>query len=399
MKSRFTTEKFNKLLSVLIIGLVCLLINSCKEKPLSTVSNITVSQGTYIGIVHVTWDPIPGAQYYNIERQGSDGQWMSAGTVAESPFDDYGFGLPDNKLQEGVKYSYRIVSGSSDKDDSGYANATTQGWIYEIKPITLTATREDNGYVTLTWSDPNQDLLSVNLVGFSYKIKRKYEDQTEFTDIFTTDNMGTVQDITYTDNTVANDKKATYSVEGVYDYGYKNMDYGDFVEYWYNQFAGVEETGGSLKVNYTVTDINPLPDATDGYGYVSLKSINSVLYAATIPHPAFGAPAIYKLNGNSWQNISSSYPAGLQGNFNKISICGDGTTLWVAGVSDSAYVYSFNGTWSSNLASKNLGFADVPDNLLVEYINNKLYALCDHDNKIEILTHGQGSEWTSASVL
>ncbi len=378
---------------------------SCKkEKTLDTVSNISVSQGTYMGVVHITWDGVSDASYYNIERQGPDGNWIAAGTVAGSPFDDFGLGLPDNKLQAGVKYNYRITSASSDLDDSGYANAPGQGWMYEIKPIQLTVTRDNSGNNTLNWSDPNQDLLNYNLVGFSYKIKRKYENETEFTDIFTTDKIATAKDMTYVDNTVANDKKATYSIEGLYDYGYKNMDYGDFVGYWSNQFAAVEETGGSLQANYNTTFLNSFPAAIDGYSAVWLKNINSEMYAAVIPKPVFGVPVVYKLNGTSWQNISTSYPDGLQKNYEKISFCGDGTTIWAGGVSksginDSAYLYSYNGSWSNNLVSKNLGLNDIPDNLLVEYANSTLYALCDHDHKLELFTNDQGSQWTSAGSI
>jgi hypothetical protein len=404
MKKTNTIKELKKAATLFAICSLFITGSCKKEKTLDTVSNISVSQGTYMGVVHITWDGVSDASYYNIERQGPDGNWIAAGTVSGSPFDDFGLGLPDNKLQAGVKYNYRITSASSDLDDSGYADAPGQGWMYEIKPIQLTVTRDNSGNNTLNWSDPNQDLINYNLVGFSYKIKRKYENETEFTDIFTTDKIATAKDMTYVDNTVANDKKATYSIEGMYDYGYKNMDYGDFVGYWSNQFAAVEETGGSLQANYNTTFLNSFPAAIDGYSAVWLKNINSEMYAAVIPKPVFGAPVVYKLNGTSWQNISTSYPDGLQKNYEKISFCGDGTTVWAGGVSksginDSAYLYSYNGSWSNNLVSKNLGLNDIPDNLLVEYANSTLYALCYHDQKLELFTNDQGSQWTSSGSV
>jgi len=57
--------------------LFLLILSSCEKKPLDPASAMNVSQGTYIGVIHVSWDPVPGAQYYNIERQGSDGQWKA----------------------------------------------------------------------------------------------------------------------------------------------------------------------------------------------------------------------------------------------------------------------------------------------------------------------------------
>lgn len=122
------------------------------------------------------------------------------------------------------------------------------------------------------------------------------------------------------------------------------------------------------------------------------------MYAATIAKPALGNPIIFKLNGSSWQNISSGYPANLQKNFEKISICGDGTDLWVGGVSDSVYVYAYNSGWSGNLAPKNFGLTGKPD-ILLEYFQGSLYALCDHDDKLEVLSYAQNNVWNSEAIL
>jgi len=388
--------------ALLTTVLSLIFVMSCEQdEQLDTVINISVSRGTYIGVIHVNWDPVPDAQYYNIERKGPDGDWIGAGTVAGPPFDDYGFGLPDNKLVEGTRYTYRISSGSSSDSDSPYSDPSEEGWLYEIKPIQLTVTRENDGTVTLSWSDTNQLVINMNtnVHEISYKIKRRYENETEYTDIHTIDNVETVQNMSYIDNSVAKDKKAYYQIQGIYRYEYKNMDYGVFYADWIKDYNEIEESGGSIQVNYNVLQLSSLPASASGYGFVRLKNINNVIYAATIPKPALGNPVIYKLNGTSWQNISSAYPNNLLKNYESVSICGDGTNLWVGGISDSAYVYSYNSGWNGNLAKDNLGLTAKPDHLLIEYTQETLYALCDHDDKLEVYSYANNSVWNSEAIL
>ncbi len=380
------------------------ILNSCK-KDLDPIAQIGVSQGTYMGIVHLSWDPVENAEYYNIERQGPDGEWRAAGTVTNSPFDDYGFNLGDNKLVEGVKYNYRVISASRDIGDSDPAYAQNQGWIYEMKPIDLTVSRNEDASITLHWTDSNQNVYDTygNSVQYYYVIERAYEDDMDFNQIHTTDHGG--GDQTYIDEDVATDKTAIYRITGRYEYQYKNMDDDYVTGINIKTYAEVSESGGGGggggggESQYDVENLNDLPQSGDGYGYVYLKNINDDMYLVTIPNPAFGSPVVYKLNGTSWQNISNDYPAGLQQNYDKVSICGNGTTLWVAGVSDSAYIYRFDGDWSTNLASLNLGLTSKPDNIMVEYNDNKLYAIVDHDSKLDLFSLDDNNMWNQENML
>ena len=387
---------------ILVIFSFLIFITSCDEEDeqLSTVNEISASQGTYIGVVHINWDPVTGASHYNIERKGPDGVWTSAGSVAEPPFDDYGLGLSDNKLTEGTRYTYRITSCSDDADDSEYSDQSGEGWIYEPQTIELQATRQENESIVVSWNDPNLSQISQsNLLACKYIVSRRYEDETSFGDLYTTGDISSVQDLSYTDESVASGTNAYYQIRAWYYYSYKNMDYGTYNEYWIKTYDEVQESGGTVPVNYTVTQLGSIPRVSNGCGFVMLKNINDVIYAATIAHPATGKPLIYKLDGTSWQNISTGYPYGLQQNFSRISICGDATTLWAGGVSDSAYVYSYNSGWSANLAAGNLGLTNKPDNLLFEQLQSTLYALCYHDETLEVYSHAQGNTWNSETVL
>lgn len=378
-----------------------LFLNSCAEdEKLNPVNSISVSQGTYIGVVHITWPPVTDAGYYNIQRMGPDGTWMGAGTVTEPPFDDYGFGLPDNKLVEGARYIYRISSASADVGDSPYSDPSGEGWIYECQAIELQATRQNDGTVSLVWNDPNlSQAIKSNVVTYYYKIMRRYEGETSYQDIHTTNPASTIQNFNYTDGTVANDKKAFYKIQGWYNFEFKNMDWGLTSEYFMEEYPETEESGGASQSNYTITQLNSFPRLNNGCEYVFLKNIENEMYAATLAKPVLGNPIIYKLSGSTWQNISTGYPAGLLRNFKGISICGDGTSLWTAGVADSAYIYAYNSGWSSNLAPNNLGLGTVPDHLQVEYAQNNLYALCSHDKKIDVYTYTQNGAWNLDTVL
>lgn len=393
-----------KTINVLLVLLI-IFITSCEEE-LNTVNEINVSQGTYVGVVHVNWEPVPEAAYYNIERKGPDGEWIGAGTVTNPPFDDYGYGLPDNKLVEGVKYRYRISSGSGDIEDSPYSEPSEEGWIYELQAIEMQAIRNNEGSIIVSWIDTNQNQLNkTNLLSCRYIIKRRYDGETEFTDLHTTDYISTPQNMSYTDANVANDKKAFYTIEGWYNYEYKNLDHGNFSGHWIKDYSEVQESGGTVQVNYTITQLGDIQRANDGYGFVRLKNINGEMFAATIPKPVYGPPIIFKLNGTTWQNLSNNYPDGLQKNFEKVSICGDGTNVWVGGIADSAYVYAFNSSWSGNLAAKNFGLVDnlglpkIPDNLCLEYFESNLYALIAHDDKLEVFSYAQNSSWNSEGII
>ena len=229
--------------------LLIILATACEEdKTLATVKVIDVSQGTYIGVVHITWEPVSGASNYNIERKGNNGEWISAGSVNEPPFDDYGFGLSDNKLVKGEKYVYRISSASDDSEDSPFSDPSGKGWIYELQPIELEAIRQEDNSIIVSWTDPVQTQINqINLLYCKYIVKRRYEGETSFTDLYTTSNISTVQSLNYTDENVSADKKAYYKIQGWYQYSYKNMDYGMGVEFWIEDFLEVMENESSTQ--------------------------------------------------------------------------------------------------------------------------------------------------------
>lgn len=401
----FSMKTF-KMLPVFIIAIFAIL-TSCEDEQLESVNNITVSQGTYFGVVHLNWTPVVDAQRYNIQRMGPDAQWLDAGTVNEPPFDDYGFNLPDNKLVPGVRYQYRMTSGADDIDDSDFSPVSSEGWSYELKPIEIQAQKNDNGNVTITWTDPNaEQLQKYNLNNITYKLVRGFEGQGDMYDLQLAEvsiSGANEQDkLTYTESDPSTGYTENYFVEATYTYTYKNMDWGTTNDFCRSATDRVTATssGGGTEITYNTTFLNDIPRANSGCGWLELKNINNSIYASIITNPSVGKPVVYKLSGTAWTNISSAYPEGLQKNYEKISIAGDGANIWVAGISDSAYIYSLNNSaWSGNLASKNMGLANKPDQLMAEYFNNKLYALCDHDNSLELYSYSQNSAWHSESIV
>lgn len=397
-KSLVLTLK-KKLALISLVSLISILLFSCEEDQLSTVGSLSVSQGTYVGLVKITWDPAPNAQHYNLERMNADGNWAVCGSTQTIFFYDYGLNAPGDQLQEGVKYKYRVVSGSSDISDSDPIYSDGKGWIHEMDTLNINITKDDNNRNIVTWQDLNMQEYNLNIRSCYYVVKRKYEDEDNFSKLGTSDNYGYPNDaeISYTDYYYDQNRKASYQIIGYYQLT-TDEDQGNY--YFHHTFPEKEEGGNEgPEVAYNITNLGAISGANNAYGFVALKNISSVMYAATITNPAIGKPAVYKLNGSSWDNISNSYPSGLLNNFENINIAGDGTKLWVAGVSDSAYVYEYNNGWSSNLMASNMGLSDTPDNVIVEYQGNKLYALVYHDNKLELYTYAQDTTWNLSSTI
>ena len=90
---------------------------------------------------------------------------------------------------------------------------------------------------------------------------------------------------------------------------------------------------------------------------------------------SIGNPALYKLNGSSWQKIWSTLPNPDIG-FTRTSFAVNSDKSYMAGIDDSLCVYEWNGSvWSSNLTPDNLGAGPTnsPGAVSIEISNTELY--------------------------
>jgi len=272
----------NKLFFLIASIILATFFTSCEEESLDGPSSVSVSQGTYMGIVHLSWDPVPDAQYYNIERQGPDGSWLNAGTVTTPPFDDYGFNLPDHKITFGTHYSYRISSASSSYDDSPFREVTGEGWTYVLQPIILTVTNE-NGEIKLSWTDANANVQNVQYL--YYEIQQKDANENTYHSIHTTDhlNKGESENTYSFSSNLESDLATSYKIYAVYNYAFKNMDQEGAGGQCYNESNEETVSGGSNSfgnIDFTVKSgteyITGISDSTYIYSYSGEWSNNLV---------------------------------------------------------------------------------------------------------------------------
>jgi len=288
---------------------------SCdKEKVLDAPSIISVSQGTYMGVVHLNWEPIPNAHSY-IERKSPDGNWLDAGSISTNPpFDDYGFNLPDHKITFGTHYTYRIKSISSDYDDSPFCEVTGEGWTYILKPIELTVTNE-NGEINLSWTDTNANVQNVQELW--YEIQQKTTNSNTYNTIHTTDHLNKGEsESTYTfSSTLESDLTASYKIYAIYNYTFKNMDQEGSSGQCYNESSEETISRGAI-TSYTWNSLGDF-GTSNGISFVKTKVYDNTIYTAILDNPEIGKPMLYQSNGSNFNNISGTYPDAFLNNFKK----------------------------------------------------------------------------------
>jgi len=387
---------FPRFTFVLNIALLSFIMFSCeKEETLDVPLGIKVSQGTHMGVVHIEWPAVPNA-HYNIERLSPGGNWLDAGYVSEPPFDDYGFNLPDNKIEPGTHYTYRIKSVSSDYDDSGFSETTTEGWSYVLKPIELKAT--DNG---LSWFDPNT--LVTNFLSLRYKITEIPGNDPHYETLAYQSDNRTTEDGHFSCD-MGLRPESYYRIDVTYQYRYKNMDdiyaEGSCKNTVTISSDDISDDIGGFTSPYNWTDLGSLGNTNNGISFVKTKVYDHTFYTAILDNPSQGKPVLYKLNGSSFNNISNSYPDGLENNFGSIDFAVRSDTKYMSGISDSAYVFSYNGSWSSNLAADNFGYSQKPQDISIETDGDKIFAaIYTDDNNLVIKTWNHDTVWDENATI
>lgn len=392
-----------------LLILLALFLSSCEtEEKLGPPASLYASQGTYLGVVHLTWESVPNAERYNIERLDPiSGQWQDAVSVTENPGDDYGFNLPDNKITPGTKYKYRIASQSDNADDSGYIEASEDGWAYELKdPVLKYALFQDDGFVRVSIHEPN-DLKGLgNWNWVRYDVYRKGENDFDFSKVGDTNNLPAVDDSVFFidhDNPVPN---AEYKVKATYAYQYKNMDWGiSNGEYQKNSNIVTVETGNTGEIEYTQTNLGTVTASVGDKSIprAEIKEKNGEIYIGMLKDAnaaGYGVPEIIK-RSSTWIKVGGTYPSAIMNStsLGHEAIALGSNTVWLAGLDhDSIYVYGYEGSsWSENMTVKNMGAPDGPASMDIEVVNDDLFLALteapDYDLKALKWT---GTSWARA---
>ena len=356
-----------------------LLFSSCdKEIHLSAPGDFHVSQGTFLGVVELGWNPVAHAQYYNIERMDpEEGTWnmISVVNTSDGRACDVGNGLPDGQLVPGKHYRYRITAGSSVDDDSAPVEAPDDGWAYDPQPVNVTVETQQDGSVKVSWIDSAWSTVTDlrNTTGFQYKVWRRNNGMDEYIVIYTKpENNNTY--LWYTDEAPGDDPE--YKVEAIYMYSCED-DNGQKVYtgklHVLSEGVSPETPSGLPTVRYNRLPINDvISSAAKGVVSLRIKKYNGSMYTGVLQDAtgAYGVPAVYRFNGGQWELKGGTYPDNLTSStsLGQMDFTYAGNKLWVAALDhDSLYVYAWDGNnWSENTTPKNMGASGPPSSLSLD---------------------------------
>ena len=380
---------------------------SCKEETITLPADFTASQGTYLGVVHIAYsEDIEGeAIVYRFNEDNA--QWDEISWTWSNRWDDTGWSLPNNSLIPGKEYRYKMRLHSDGPGYSEYSNEIT-GYSFKANPVEITSTnRQTEGgrlSISINWTNPN-DLLEIkNLQKIYYDIYRTEEgDINDFRIIKTMEEtVLNTKDINYhwsytdTDSWLESSKSYTYKIVTRYHYDFvdSNGDYRDYIEYAVDG-EPVDDNGSDIPVvDYTTTDLGQILAASSGTVMdIEEKIVDNTLYLGAITDAAlYGKPALYRLNGSSWQNVWSTVP---DVEFDQINFAISNTGFYLAGIKDSLSLFLWDGSsWSDNLTPDNLGKDDSPAAISVEVMSNELYMAIEQHPQydLQVLKYN-GSSW------
>jgi hypothetical protein len=408
-----------------IVSILLIVTASCKKDPI-IVSGFSASQGTYVGVVHLVYEPVADVEAYEIQRKNpKTNVWEKIcyvkSFVPDKVYDDYGINLLTDPLLAGQVYEYRMRT-FDDKKGTNPWSATVSGYIFapspriaKVKYVPDTIPGND-GIFTFTIKDKLPTGIS-NLTDRSISLYRAKATTSIFTKLSLNNYLVKGNDSTIYVTCMVNNTDAPY-------------DYKLEISYKYT-FAQIEETGSNLnggKWNYlyqslVITDDDIVEGgdstATVTYNMLSFNEINLAStggknwtimckdgttaylgYLDNYSATGKGMPVIMKNAGSSWVNASGTLPSNLLsdvtiGNYDFTVSAG---IMYLAALgSDSIYIYKNNGTWSANMTTAVLYGSAITKEINIAVVSNELYASIMDKDTLKVYKY-QGTEWVQAGA-
>ena len=383
---------------------------SCDNEPVTVPDDLTASQGTYMGVVHIAYGDSDGqAIVYRFNENSA--QWEEISWTWTTRWDDHGWFLPDNRIIAGKEYRYKMKIYAEGQGDefSDYSREVT-GYAFKAEPAEISSlSRQNDGNleITINWTNPN-DLLEINNLQHIYYDIYRTEDgnYSDFSLLTTVDeyveNTSDINyDLSYTDTDHYLDPSKSYSYKIVtrymYDFTDSNGDYRDYIEYSVDGEPADDEgggNGGNPVVEYTTSDLGQVLSAASGVIIdIEEKIVDNTLYLGAITDAdLYGKPALYEFNGSTWQNVWTTVP---DVEFDRVNFAISNTGSYLAGIRDSLSVFRWDGSaWSDNLTPDNLGQADSPSDISIEVIDDEVYMAIEQypDYNLQVMKYN-GSTW------
>lgn len=390
--------------------LVLLILCSCEEERTAPVPTFDASEGYSVGAIRLFFEGTPEGDEIAVERRekGTE-EWQYIASCGHAFYDDnYGYGMFDeiSGMPPGVVFEYRARNNRyeyGDLEARGGAEYSeiVEGFAYDILPITEINIEKGTTSNHLTWYAGNNGTF-LNYAEVYFNVYRSEDSLGTYDRITRVDeDRSYIDDFYYKPELQGKDFYYRIDIYYFYDI---TMHTGGFHS---ESTSPVEGTivgahvhgNGNPTINYTITDLGQAASSTPGFIHnLKTKEIDNSIYLGAIidaDAASIGKPALYKLNGNLWEELWTTLPNPDIG-FTRTSFAVNSSKSYMAGIDDSLCVYEWNGSvWSSNLAPGNLGATNNPNWVSIEVFNSELYMAIKQapDFDLQVLKWDGTSAW------
>ena len=366
------------LLFILPIILFCI---SCEEDELPKPTTFIASDGTYIGVVHLAYEEVPGAENYEVFRLNNEtAEWQDISWTSQTNWDDIGWMLPNEEIIPGQVYQYKFRTHANGPGHGPYSEIET-GYAFDPEEVTITEVTRDytESENIIIWTDPNNYDPIQNLIRKEYIVYYATED-----DLDNFRKAGNTTDLSY-EHYVYADEVYYYKVETNYTYSITNSNWSTYEAYSEVESDITKEGSGSNNddpeiISYTKTDLGTVVTSDDAITFTEFKQTGINIYLGVLEDVSltgYGTPAVYMLNGSSWNGTGGTLPSDITSStsIGKMGIAVSSSKIYLAALDlDSIYIHESDGsTWSNNLAAGSMGYDDSHSAMDIEVLNDELY--------------------------
>ncbi len=401
MKSNYI---FWILLSLLIASV------SCEEEEI-LVKEFTASEGTYVGVVRLTYKNASGVEAYEMQRKNPEtSDWEQIayikGWVPDKFHDDRGSGL----LIAGQVYEYRMRAYPEDASASPWSSIVT-GYIFEPSPR-MTKVQyvpdeyiEDEGVFTFTFKDPLPDNLP-NLNSRKIKILRAMTTTSYYSEFHTWENiLGNDSTIYVSYSGTIDDAPYDYKFEITYNYSYANVDVNgshlvENMDYVYQSLIVTDEDLNTTETtSYNVLNFNEINSSATGAkseAIICKDGTTAYLgYLDSYNMAGNGKPKLMKNTGSSWEFAGGTLPPEILNNnaIDEFDFTVSAGIIYLAALSDDTLIiYKYDGSWSANLSTSVLWGSSTLQYVNIAVLNNEYYVSLVQGDDVKVYKY-TGSEW------
>ncbi|PLX10786.1 MAG: hypothetical protein C0597_16200 [Marinilabiliales bacterium] len=374
-------KKIKSVLSFLLPVFIFLF--SCSEDDsLPTPTSFIASDGTYLGVIHLAYEGVPGAEIYEVYRLNNQtAEWQDISWTEQTNWDDQGYLLNNGEIVPGEVYQYKFRTHANGPGFGPYSEIET-GYSFvpdEIEIISITRDNENNTN-KIVWNDPNDYSNIQNITTIEFDIYSATEDNLDnFSKVGSSYNLNYNHYLGMYDT----DKVYYYKIVAKYTYGVVDQHWSNFNKlYELSSDMTKEGSGGDGPdiISYTKTDLGTVSTSGESIAFTEIKQNGSNLYLGIFKDVAItgdGMPGVFKFNGSGWTEFGGALPTDIvnSSTIGAVGIASASSKVYLGALSsDSIYIVETDGSsWSNNLSRDNLGYSETPSAFDLEVLSDEVY--------------------------